>query len=347
MNLQAGVRVRQPKRAAWTIDHLRSQRAIYLSNCLDASTKTTYQSGLNSYLAFCSLHNLDIEPSPDTLSFYISFMARQTGPSRKLISICTITSYLSGISHHLEPFYPNIQPIRKHPLVVKTLHGAEKTDGQMITHKLPIEDVHLRLLVSKFGTSDNFDDCLFLAICFTAYHGLMRLRELVVPDNPKFINFCKLSLHCMVEFIQNDSIQAFKFNLPTHKADHRYHGNSVIIQSRVAPLDPVSIFSRYLSFQDSSFPFFPHLWIRQDGSLPSRSWFTRRLHLFLPKHFLGHSFRAGGATHLAAIGIPNEKIQAMGCWSSEAWCIYVRKNPIILLANVSSALIFDALNFRL
>src|SRR5258708_36820475 len=116
MNLQAGVQACQPKRAAWTIDHLQSQRAIYLSNCLDASTKTTYQSGLNSYLAFCSLHNLDIEPSPDTLSFYISFMARQTGPSVKLISICSITSFFSRISHPLIHFFPSIQPILKHPL---------------------------------------------------------------------------------------------------------------------------------------------------------------------------------------------------------------------------------------
>src|SRR5258708_13550209 len=107
MNLQAGVQACQPKRVAWTIDRLRSQRAIYLSNCLDASTKTTYQSGLNSYLAFCSLHNLDIKPSPDTLSFYISFMARQTVPSRKLISFFTITSYLSPISHPPQPLSPH------------------------------------------------------------------------------------------------------------------------------------------------------------------------------------------------------------------------------------------------
>ena len=170
----------------------------------------------------------------------------------------------------------------------------------------------------------------------------MRLGELVVPDNPKLSNFCKLSLCRTVEFIQNDSIQAFKFNLLTHKANHQYHGDSVIIQSRVAPLDPVSIFSCYLSVWDSSFPFFPHLWIRQDGSLPSRSWFTRKLHLFLPKHFSGHSFRAGGATHLAAVGIPNEKIQAMGHWSSETWCSYVRKNPVILFANALPLSMFDS-----
>src|SRR5258708_3606682 len=341
MNLQLGVRARQPKRATWTIDHLRSQRAIYLSNCLDTLTKTTYQSGMNSYITFCNTHNLDLDPSPDTLSFFISFMAHQIGPSGKPISIRMITSYLSGIAHHLEPFYPSIRSIRKHLLVVKTLQGAEKTDGRSITRKLPIEDEHLRLLIAKLGSSDNFNDCLFLAICFMAYHGLMRLGEIVTPDNPKMLNFRKLSLRRTVEFIQNNSIRAFKFNLPTHKADRRYHGNSIIIQSRHSPLDPVSVFSCYLDARDSSFFFLPHLWLRQDGSFPSRSWFTHKLHLFLPKEFSGHSFRAGGATHLAAVGIPNDKIQAMGRWSSEAWRSYVRKNPVVLLANMSPSSVFD------
>src|SRR5258708_4578907 len=254
MNIQAGVQACRPKRAAWTLDHLRSQQAIYLSNCLDASTKVSYQSGFNSYLTFCNLHNFDLEPSPETLSFFIAFMAR---PSGKTLSICTITSYLSGIAHHLEPFYSIIQSVRKHPLVVKTLQGAEKTDGRLISRKLPIEDEHLRLLVTKLGTSTEYDDYLFLAICFTAYHGLMRLGELVVPDNPKLLNFHKLSLHHTVVFTHDQPMHTFKFNLPTHKTDRRYHGNSVVIQSRHPPLDPVSVFSRYLSLGTPPFLFCP------------------------------------------------------------------------------------------
>src|SRR5258708_13471749 len=81
MNIQAGVRAHQPKRAAWTLDHVQSQQVIYLSNCLDASTKVMYQSGFNSYLAFCNLHNFDLKPSPEMLSFFISFMACQSGVS--------------------------------------------------------------------------------------------------------------------------------------------------------------------------------------------------------------------------------------------------------------------------
>src|SRR5258708_10185397 len=303
MNLQLGVRARQPKRATWTIDHLRSQRAIYLCKCLDPVTKTACQSGMNSYINFCNTHNLDLDPSPDTLSFFISFMAHQIGPSGKPISIRMITSYLSGIAHHLEPFYPSIRSIRKHPLVVKTLQGAAKTDGLLISRKLAIEDEHLRLLVTKLGTSTEYDDFLFLAICFTAYHGLMRLGELVVPDNPKLLNFCKLSLHHTMVFTHDQPTHTFKFNLPTHKTDHWYHGNSVVIQSRHPPLDPVSVFSHYLSLRDSTFSFLPHLWVHQNGSLPSRSWFTHKLHQFLPKNFSGHSFHARGATHLAPVGI--------------------------------------------
>ncbi len=101
-------------------------------------------------------------------------------------------------------------------------------------------------------------------------------------------------------------------------------------------------FSCYLSSRDSVFSFLPHLWVQQDGSLPSCSWFTCKLHQFLPHHFSGHSFRAGGATHLAAVGIPNERIQAMGCWTSEAWHSYLCKNPVILFANASPSSMFDS-----
>src|SRR5258708_7094499 len=244
MNIQAGVQACQPKRAAWTLDHLQSQQAIYLSNCLDASTKVMYQSGFNSYLAFCNLHNFDLKPSPEMLSFFISYMACQSSPTGKTISIQTITSYLSRIAHHLKPFYLIICSIRKHPLVVKTLQGAEKTDGWLISHKLLIEDGHLHLLLTKLGTSNEYDNLLFLAICFTTYHGLMQLGELVVPDNQRVLNFRKLSLRQMVIFIHNDSIHVFKFDLPTHKADCHYHRNSITIQSRCAPLDPVSEIGR-------------------------------------------------------------------------------------------------------
>ena len=163
----------QPKRAVWTTDHLCAQHAEYFSKCIDLSSKSTYRSGFNSYLSFCYRHEIDLDPTPNTLSWFIVYMAWQTGPSGHLISIWTISSYLSGISHHLLPFYPHVLDSRRHSLVTKTLRGAEKMEGQPITRKSAINDQHLLYLLDRIRSSSSYDDWLFLAICFTAYHGLL------------------------------------------------------------------------------------------------------------------------------------------------------------------------------
>jgi hypothetical protein len=42
--------------------------------------------------------------------------------------------------------------------------------------------------------------------------------------------------------------------------------------------------------------------------------------------------RAGGATSLAEHGISPSLIQAMGRWSSDAFLVYIRKNPALIQA---------------
>jgi len=37
--------------------------------------------------------------------------------------------------------------------------------------------------------------------------------------------------------------------------------------------------------------------------------------------------RSGGATSLAAAGVPPAQIQAIGRWTSTAWQRYIRKHP--------------------
>ena len=74
------------------------------------------------------------------------------------------------------------------------LHGAGKIDGCSVTQKQLIEDHHLTTLTQSLGESEAYDNCLFLAICFTAYHGLMHISKLVVPDDPKHLSIHKLTL---------------------------------------------------------------------------------------------------------------------------------------------------------
>jgi hypothetical protein len=80
------------------------------------------------------------------------------------------------------------------------------------------------------------------------------------------------------------------------------------------------------------FPGFPALWICENGSIPTRSWFLSYLHRHFPTTIAGHSLRAGGATALALAGFPNDRIQAAGRWSSSTFLSYIRKNPFLLQA---------------
>jgi len=56
------------------------------------------------------------------------------------------------------------------------------------------------------------------------------------------------------------------------------------------------------------------------------------MRLFFATDIGGQSMRAGGATSLAEHGVPPSLIQAIGRWSSDAFLIYIRKNPVLIQA---------------
>jgi hypothetical protein len=120
--------------------------------------------------------------------------------------------------------------------------------------------------------------------------------------------------------------------LPCHKADKVFEGNTIIIQHHDVVIDPLSYFIKYLSSRDRLFPFSSDLWLRADGSRPSRSFFIRRMNFFFNSDIAGQSMRAGGATSLAENGVAPHIIQAIGRWASPTFQIYIRKNPVLLQA---------------
>jgi hypothetical protein len=90
------------------------ERAIAMSRSLGLSTHHTYSSALNSWIAFINLHHFDIEPTPDTLSFFVVYMSHQISPR-------SVKSYLSGLVQLLEPDFPNIREVRQSCLVTRAL----------------------------------------------------------------------------------------------------------------------------------------------------------------------------------------------------------------------------------
>jgi hypothetical protein len=312
---------RQPNREAWSLERLIHERSVFLGMALDSSSFRAYSSHLNSYLTFCNLHHLPIDPTPDTLSYFVTFMSHHIQPR-------SVDAYLSGIVNQLEPHFPHVRQSRHSPLVKRTVQGALRLFGRPILRKQPILRDDLLRVLQGLQHPLTHDDLLWITQLHCGFYALLRLGELVSPDEIALRDFSKLSLRTSVRISGVD----FSFLLQRDKTDTRYEGNRVLIQHSLTGSDPLPLFRRYLVSRDLLFPLNPYLWLRYDGHPPTRSWFMRRLRLFFPANVSGHSMRAGGATSLAAAGVSPDQIRAIGRWRSGTWERYVRKNAVLLQA---------------
>ncbi|KAF8226878.1 hypothetical protein L208DRAFT_1406309 [Tricholoma matsutake] len=112
----------QPVREPWSRERLLRERAIALGQAIDVSTWKNYGSALNSYLSFVHMHNMPVEPTPDSLSLFTVYMCHHIKPD-------SMDTYLSGICQQLEPYFPHVREIRRSRLVHPTLQGCKHLRG--------------------------------------------------------------------------------------------------------------------------------------------------------------------------------------------------------------------------
>lgn len=101
---------------SWLQDTLKAWRAHFLLNSLAPSSRLSYDAALHSYIHFCNIHGFPLNPTPDTLSFYLTFASFYVKPN-------TLTTYLSGICSQLETHYSTCHTARHSFLVARTLAG--------------------------------------------------------------------------------------------------------------------------------------------------------------------------------------------------------------------------------
>lgn len=218
-------RSRQPVREPWTLDHLVHARAVALGCSIDISTAATYTSHLQSYLTFCKIHHMPVEPTVDTLSFFTVYMCHHIRPS-------SVDSYLSGICNQLEGRFPAVRQARRHYLVAKTLAGCKHMFGQPSSRKDPLEIDHLRDALRAFPPISH-DNLLFTILLLCGFFALHRLGELVWPDAVKLRDSRKLIWRASVRWFTS----GFGYTLPSSKTDHVFEGSRIIYSSTNAPPD--------------------------------------------------------------------------------------------------------------
>lgn len=170
-------------------------------------------------------------------------------------------------------------------------------------------------LINIYNTSTDYDNCLFLVQISLGFNQLLQLAELCISDNAKLHNTRKM----MMRFDVTHAVGHLQLKLPGHKADKFFEGSKLIVLDNNNDICPHPWILKYLHMRDAKHPWHPELWLQDDGSYPSRSWFTSRLRRHFSLNISGHSMHAGGATALTAAGIPDDQICVMGRWSSDAY----------------------------
>ncbi|KAF5383038.1 hypothetical protein D9615_004923 [Tricholomella constricta] len=308
-----GSGVKRSTRPPVDLDDL-DRYALHLQvNAIEKSTALGYATGARDYINFCLGAKLPLDPTPLTLSRYIAFTSRHIASGPK---------YLSGVRHYLRDVFPDFDANRSHPLVQATIRGSKKIRADPVRRKLPLRVVHLVSFLQTARISGSYDDFLFAVILSCCFYGCHRSGELIQRNGKGLFDWRKVIRRSSLTFAGGRA----QYHLPYHKSDPFYRGTEILFTAQESA-DPVSLLREYATRRDRIHGSRPALFLREDGSHPTRSWFDRRFFALLGRDFGGHSPRAGGATFYASLGLSEDVIQALGRWSSAAWKIYIRDNP--------------------
>ncbi|KAH9907693.1 uncharacterized protein B0H18DRAFT_864783, partial [Fomitopsis serialis] len=247
-------------------------------------------------------HNLPLNPTPETLARYIAYTSQFIASGPK---------YLSGARHFLRDIFTHFDIHRSHPSVQATITGARKLRGEAVRRKLPLRTSHLAAFVHIAVLSKSYDDLLFATILSCMFYACHRSGELVVKTSGGNLDWRKIIKRSSLEF----SGSRASYHLPYHKGDRFYTGTT-ILHMRHDVSCPVDLLRDYVRERDRRHGAKAALFLREDGSLPMRSWFEQRFFTVLDHTYGGHSARAGGATYYAGLGLSESVIQALGRWSS-------------------------------
>jgi hypothetical protein len=183
------------------------------------------------------------------------------------------------------------------------------------------------------------DRVVWAAIC-TATCGLLRLGELTSSGsagNRATLRMQDLTLvtregACLSasDCGPSSSIEVAKIGhlalfIPASKTDPFSSGATIVI---AAPLAMSAVVAMLRQADADPLPSAP-LFAEADGRSLRRRTVIDRTRILLTaigqdaSEYAGHSFRKGGASSLAAAGVPDHLIQTMGRWASDCYKLYI------------------------
>lgn len=274
-----------------------------------------YRQALSLFESFRARYGLAATwPVPvNVLESFLSYMRFKCYAHR------TASTYLSAIrfKHRALGFVDNAADV----ITNKMLEGYRRLNPVVdsrrpITYEL-LCDICANL---QYVCSSQFEATLFRAAYCLAFFGLFRVGELV------FSSHSLLDAPLKVSDVQFDKA-SFQVQLRRSKTNQHGAPQFVPIISTSTIACPVAAMKAYLRIRPQAGTY---LFCHQDGTPLTSYQFGAVLTKVLKAcnvrtaHFKSHSFRIGAATWLARQGVPFQKIQAMGRWSSNVFVKYIR-----------------------
>ncbi|KAJ7150092.1 hypothetical protein C8R43DRAFT_823077, partial [Mycena crocata] len=240
-------------------------------------------------------HSIPLAPTPQTLSRYIAYTSQYIASGPK---------YLTGARHFLQDLYPDFDENRKHPLVQATIRGSKKIRADPVHRKLPLRPSHLATFLEIALVTGTYDDFLFIVILSCCFYACHRSGELIQKNQKALVDWRKIIKRGTLTFERGRA----GYRLPYHKGDPFYRGTDILFTEQDIA-NPVVLLRDYASRRDKLFPYRTELFLRENGSSPTRSWFDSKFFAILDHSFGGHSPRAGAATFYASLGLSEDVIQ--------------------------------------
>ena len=294
---------------------------------LAPSTRRVYSTGQRKYLKFALDHNFIPFPVVDeSVAFWLAELSESVSPRTLRIYLASVLKLATELGCPTS--------FDSHSFVSRVLKGATLIFGS--TNREPRRPVTMALLRRFKPLLDlrRHDDRMIWAAFTIAVFGLFRSGEIALPPAVKTTD-SRCLRRSAVSFDWIEGRRTIKLVLRASKTDSARRGVTIRIGPTGREVCPVEALSVYLQSRDSLLfagadsPLF----VFSDGQVLTQKSLTFLLHTLLrsvgmsTEGFSGHSFRVGGASELAAAGVPAHIIQKAGRWASNTFLEYLRFTP--------------------
>ena len=303
----------------WFIISALDQRVNHLlHHSVRCTTQKTYEHGLKTYKRFCN--NYDLVPFPPRESTILRYIAHLDILN---LRSQTVKVYIASLDHYCALYdFNKPSSFQRVKLMLRAISIKDRPRNA----KLPIT-TDILTLMKPLVLDSSLDGYMYWAAMLTAHFGLLRVSEFTV--NSVFDNNYHISRDAVL--ITPDRIKLF---IPRSKTDVKNQGFTLSFACNSTNICPFCALKLYLS-ESPNYKNVP-LFTLASGVPLSRSLFVEKTKSILSslgmdkRSYSSHSYRSGGATSAAKVGLKDWELKQLGRWKSDTYQSYIKPSEQLL-----------------